>query len=120
MRYSGRGKLTFDSEFTCDWCRQTQPRHSAQQRFCNRTCWKSYQDAHSSRKRYAKVQHKQGVVAKALEASCQALEAQCTVWNQDEWPAIIRRFRTPHVSGYRDLTWLTKACVSAKLRLTNP
>lgn len=61
------------------------------------------------------MQHKQGVMAPALKSACEALEAQCTVWNRDEWPQIIARFGCARVPGYRDLARLTRDCVTAKL-----
>jgi len=56
--------------------------------------------------------------APALKTACDALEAQLTAENRPHWRAIIEAFTTPNVPGYRDLGWLTRACVTAKRHLT--
>lgn len=116
MNFDRQKGFLWGAEFVCRQCHHVQRRKASHQEFCSKTCWTAYQNAQvTAHKRYQKSQHKQGLAAPALKASCEALESLCTVHNRDYWAQIIAHFVTPHVPGYRDLTWLTKACVGAKL-----
>lgn len=119
MKLGGGGNHAPDSTLECPVCHRTVPQRTAHQVYCSRACWKVryFGGPGVDRKHYQRQQTKHGVSAPDLKQSCEALEAQLTALNRDEWPDIIARFGWPRTPGYRDLARLTREVVSAKLRL---
>ena len=119
MKLGGGGNHQPDSTLQCPVCYRTVPRKTNAQVFCSRDCWKVryFGRQAQDRSHYQRMQTKNGTAAPDLKRSCDALEAQLTAVNQDEWAAIISRFGWPRTPGYRDIARLTREIVAAKRRV---
>lgn len=120
MKLGGGGNHEPDSTLQCPVCYRSVPRRTEHQVYCSRACWKvRYFGRHGvDRQHYQRQQTKHGVSAPDLKQSCEALEAQLTALNQDEWPDIINRFGWPRTPGYRDIARLTREIIASKRRVT--